>query len=307
MSAFFMEHGIAPSGDLYGGNFTGVHLNLLMTDRALKRLEDVLSPVMTSALAVCSYLRSLRTLHGCCVAKTRRSDYIETIQSFRDHFDEVYDLRLVSFTNKIHTCYDHLEDYMSSTGRSLYMGDCSCTESSHSRLRKTQETSNLNTRRNIGGKRHIQKLRTSIIMNNVKNGHPIFKPPPDEQERQERPPDELLLDVDSLNNNVVNSNNNNRGPAEGEHQSAMVVVAPAESLDFMADSEMMLTATSMSGITEEAPHRDQLAEINQQLAPSTTLASRQSSQSPHKRSSTGGPGPSPEKMFKPDSSNVLFA
>ena len=228
MADFFMEHGIPPSGDLYGGNFTGVHLNILMTDRALKRLEEVLSPVTASALAVCSYLRSLRTLHECCVAKTRRSDYIETIQSFRDHFDEVYDLRLVSFTNKIHTCYDHLEDYMSSTGRSLYMGDCSCTESSHSRLRKTQETSNLNTRRNIGGKRHIQKLRTSIIMNNVKNGHPIFKPPPDEQERQERPPDELLLDVDSLNNNVVNSNNNNTGPAEGEHQSAMVVVAPAE-------------------------------------------------------------------------------
>ena len=143
-------------------------------------------------------------------------------------------------------------------------------------------------------------------MNNVKNGHPTFKPPPDEQERQGRPPDELLLDVDCLNNNVVN-NNNNTGPAEGEHQSAVVVVAPAESLDFMADSEMMLTATSMSGITEEAPHRDQLGEINQQVAPSTTLASRQSSQSPHKRSSTGGPGPSPEKMFKPDSSNVLFA
>ena len=55
------------------------------------------------------------------------------------------------------------------------------------------------------------------------------------------------------------------------------------------------------------PWRHQLSEINQQLAPSITLASRQSSQSPHKRSSTGGPGPSPEKMFKPDSSNVLFA
>merc|ERR1712218_68391 len=70
----------------------------------------------------------------------------------------------------------------------------------------------------------------------------------------------------------------------------------------MADSEMMVTATSMSGITEEAPHRDQLGEINQQLAPSTTLASRQSSQSPHKRSSTGGPGPSPAKILKPDGS-----
>ena len=301
MGDFFMEHGIPPSGDLYGGNFTGVHLNILMTDRALKRLEEVLSPVTTSALAVCSYLRSLRALHECCVAKTRRSDYTEIIQSFRDQFDEVYDLRLVSFTNKIHTCYHHIEDYMSSTGRSLYTCDTSCTESSHSRLRKVQETSNLNTRRNVGGKRHIQKLRTSLIMNNVKNGHPTFKPPPDEQERQGRPPDELLLDVDCLNNNVVN-NNNNTGPAEGEHQSAVVVVAPAESLDFMADSEMMLTATSMSGITEEAPHRDQLGEINQQVAPSTTLASRQSSQSPHKRSSTGGPGPSPEKMFKPDSS-----
>ena len=57
----------------------------------------------------------------------------------------------------------------------------------------------------------------------------------------------------------------------------------------------------------QMPWREQLSEINQQLAPSITLASRQSSQSPHKRSSTGGPGPSPEKMFKPDSSNVLFA
>ena len=74
----------------------------------------------------------------------------------------------------------------------------------------------------------IQTVHQYIIINNVKKGHPNFKPPPDEQERQERPPDELLLDVDSLNNYVVNSSNNNTGPAEGEHQSAMVVVAPAE-------------------------------------------------------------------------------
>merc|ERR1711994_861121 len=64
---------------------------------------------------------------------------------------------------------------------------------------------------------------------------------------------------------------------------------------------MMVTAISMSGITE-ATHGDQLGEINQQSAPSTPLASTQSLQSPHKRSSTGGPGPSPAKMFKPDSS-----
>ena len=176
MAAFFMEHGIPPSGDLYGGNFTGVNLNILITDRALKRLEEVLSPVTTSALAVCSYLRSLRTLHECCVAKTRRSDYMEVIQSFRDHFDKVYDLRLVSFTNKCHTCYEHIEDFMTQTGNSLYTADCSCTESSHSRLRKTQEISNLNTRRNIGGRRHIKMLRTSLVMNNIRNGQQVPEP-----------------------------------------------------------------------------------------------------------------------------------
>ena len=65
MADFFMEHGIPPSGDLYGGNFTGVNLNILITDRALKRLEEVLSPVTTSALAVCSYLRSAPTCGHC--------------------------------------------------------------------------------------------------------------------------------------------------------------------------------------------------------------------------------------------------
>ena len=53
------------------------------------------------------------------------------------------------------------------------------------------------------------------------------------------------------------------------------------------------------------PWRDQLSEINQQLAPSITLASRQSSQSPHKRSSTDSPGPSPAKMLKPDGGKAV--
>ena len=83
-------------------------------------------------------------------------------------------------------------------------------------------------------------LRTSLVMNNIRNGQMVYKPP----DEQGRPPDEVL-DVDSLNNNLVN---NNTGPLEGEDQSAVVVVTPAASLDsFTADSDMMMMATSMLG------------------------------------------------------------
>ena len=85
---------------------------------------------------------------------------------FRDTFTEVYKLGLgLSATPKILICWTHIPEWfqLEETGKdTLYMADCSNTESCHGAVRRLEERSNLEVRRNRGGERERRSLETTI-------------------------------------------------------------------------------------------------------------------------------------------------
>ena len=72
-------------------------------------------------------------------------------------------------TTKVHQCHDHLLTYFDTTGESLYMADCSYTESSHGRLRRLEETHNTKTESNLGTDRHLYKNTSGVVRFAFKN------------------------------------------------------------------------------------------------------------------------------------------
>ena len=66
-------------------------------------------------------------------------------------------------TTKLHQCHTHIQQYMDTTGESLYFADCSYTESSHGRLRRLEETHNIKTVSNIGSERHVEKNASGVV------------------------------------------------------------------------------------------------------------------------------------------------
>ena len=79
-------------------------------------------------------------------SKTLPQNYAETIQEFRDSFDNMYALGFLAETPKIHILYSHLEDYLNIQAKNnrwtLALADCQGLEACHSGLRKSDKRHN---------------------------------------------------------------------------------------------------------------------------------------------------------------------
>ena len=110
------------------------------------------------------YLKKLRALYLMCAryflfcsllflqhfysysSKTLPRDYAQTIQEFRDSFDNMYAFGFLAETPKIHILYSHLEDYLDIQAKNnrwtLALADCQGLEACHSGLRKSDKRHN---------------------------------------------------------------------------------------------------------------------------------------------------------------------
>ena len=100
-------------------------MDKLLLDHNLQILSDRLQEINSPYVRAVKYLKSLKVLYSRMVAKTRSDDYRDVIDTFRELFDEMYDIGLVNFTVKIHMLYHHLEDFMYETGGTLFLADTS--------------------------------------------------------------------------------------------------------------------------------------------------------------------------------------
>ena len=121
---------------------------------------------------IAEYCAAILDLHSLSVAKQLDTEnYRDRIQIFRDSFLAVYDLKrdLVAATLKVHVAFEHVEQYMEMTGHTMYTGDTSPTESTHSALVKTQVRHNLQSSHNQGTEKQLKKLTSSIRFHNYRN------------------------------------------------------------------------------------------------------------------------------------------
>lgn len=165
MTEFYGRCGIGRRRRMIAGNFTGVELKMLIKDRSLADLSEIIP----NGLVISQYLESLRDLHRMCVKKTYSPDHQTYIDNFEERFKVVKDLGLVNFTTKVHIILHHIPTYMRETGQSLYSADTSCTESTHSGLKTCQTVHNLLSTHNLGTPGQQYRLKRSIMRYNWKN------------------------------------------------------------------------------------------------------------------------------------------
>ena len=79
------------------------------------------------------------------------------------------ELKMVSFTTKVHIILHHIGFYMSETKLSLYTADASPQESTHSGLMNTQRVHNLLSTHQIGSPGQQWRLKRSLMRHNWKN------------------------------------------------------------------------------------------------------------------------------------------
>ena len=150
---------------MIAGNFTGVELKLLIRERSLADLAQVLP----HGLEVTRYLLSLRRLHQMAVKKQYSPDHMDYINNFHECFKVVRALGLVNFTTKCHIILHHMGYYMSKTKESLYPADTSSTESTHSGLLNLQKVHNLLSTHNLGTPDQQRRLKRSVMRYNWNN------------------------------------------------------------------------------------------------------------------------------------------
>ena len=100
-------------------------MDKLLLDHNLQKLSDMLQAEQSPYVRAVKYLKSLKVLYSRMVSKTLSDDYADVIDTFRELFDEMYDIELINFTVKIHLLYHHLEDYMRETEGTLFFADTS--------------------------------------------------------------------------------------------------------------------------------------------------------------------------------------
>ena len=83
-------------------------MDKLILDHNLEKLHQELAKIKSPFLRAVDYLRALKSLYQLMVSKTLSEDYPDVIDRFRDLFDEMYDVKLINFTPKIHMMYHHL-------------------------------------------------------------------------------------------------------------------------------------------------------------------------------------------------------
>ena len=199
MTEFYGRCGIGRRRRMIAGNFTGVELKMLIKQKSL----DDLANIVPNGHLISQYLRSLRELHKMCVKKTFTSDYQTYIDSYINSFKVVRDMGLVNFTTKVHIIVHHLSYYMRETGQSLYSADTSCTESTHSGLKSCQTVHNLLSTHGLGTPGQQYRLKRSIMRYNWNNlpfdlreTSPLTtdQPPGAEQEQEQENLDIYLQD-----------------------------------------------------------------------------------------------------------------
>ena len=165
MVEFFLRCGIGRKRSMIAGNFTGVKLKLLVKERSLADLAQLIP----NGLEVTRYLRSMRELHRMVVKKDYSPDHQTYIDKFEECFKVVRATGLVNFTTKVHIILHHMGYYMRTTKESLYSADTSSTESTHSGLKNLQKIHNLLSTHFLGSPRQQYRLKRSIMRFNWNN------------------------------------------------------------------------------------------------------------------------------------------
>ena len=204
---------LSPSHAGAGGTYNGQDLKAIIQYDNLQKLK----PKIPNGEVITDYMHAINNLHMMCVAKSVVPyDVWGICARFRDTFTKVYKLGLgLSATPKIHICWTHIPEWfqLEETGKdTLYMADCSNTESCHGAVRRLEERSNLEVRRNRGGERERRCLETTIGTFNWHNSTLADQDEP-MMEVAEEPMmevmDEPMMEVmDELNTLALDNNNN---------------------------------------------------------------------------------------------------
>ena len=208
MTQFYLRAKIGRRRTQIGGNFTGVELKMLLKEKSLADLADIIP----NGAVVTQYLRSLRELHKMVVKKQYTENHQDYIDTFAERFKEVRELKLVSFTVKCHIILHHFGPYMSQMKMSLYTADTSPQESTHSAFYLCQRAHALLTAHDLGSPTHQSRLKRSMMRYNWKNlpfdlqhRKPVSEPEEDEgvHEDEEEDLDRYIHDEEGESNEEV--------------------------------------------------------------------------------------------------------
>ena len=154
---------LSPSHAGAGGTYNGQDIKVIIQYDNLQLLK----PKIPNGEVITDYMHAINNLHMMCVAKSVVPyDVWGICARFRDTFTKVYHLNLgLSATPKIHICWTHIPEWFQlvETGKNtLYLADCSNTESCHGAVKRLEQRSNLEVRRNRGGERELKSLESTM-------------------------------------------------------------------------------------------------------------------------------------------------
>ena len=174
-----------PSHAGAGGKYNGQDLKNILKHENLEKLRlkipDDLERVAPEGKErqnrgeiITDYMSALDMLHTMCVAKSVIPYNVWGIcHKFRATFKKVYELGVdISATPKVHMCWTHIPEWfmLESTGlHTLYTSDCSNGESAHGAVKRLEQRSNLEIRRNRGSQRECNALETTVANFNWAN------------------------------------------------------------------------------------------------------------------------------------------
>ena len=159
-----------PSHAGAGGKYNGQDLKNILKHDNLKKL----APRLPNGEIITAYMSALDQLHTMCVAKSVIPyDVWGICRRFRETFEKVYWLGYnLSATPKIHICWVHIPEWymLEETGlHTLYMSDCSYGEAAHGKMKRLEESRNLEVRRNRGSQRELNSLESTVAAFNWSN------------------------------------------------------------------------------------------------------------------------------------------
>lgn len=188
---------LSPSHAGAGGTYNGQDIKVIIQYDNLQLLK----PKIPNGEVITDYMHAINNLHMMCVAKSVVPyDVWGICARFRDTFTKVYHLNLgLSATPKIHICWTHIPEWFQlvETGKdTLYLADCSNTESCHGAVKRLEQRSNLEVRRNRGGERELKSLESTMGSFNWHNTTLADEPMP-------------MMEVTEELNTLALDNNNN--------------------------------------------------------------------------------------------------
>ena len=162
MIRHFLECGLPGKDDnkLYGGNFLGTHLKVLLKEENLDKLSD-----LPDFEIIKEYLISLDKVHILSTGKKLppQQVYHKIMEQWREAHKKAVEAGIATSTPKCHIIGTHFQEYFDMTGETLYYADTSNVEAVHSALRISEETHGSRTTRNLGSDEHISRLKRSAV------------------------------------------------------------------------------------------------------------------------------------------------